>query len=72
MAKTVVQRTIPTPFHRRAFVVKAASLAVTRDASSGGCVRTVTINAQGTKRDFITNPNIPLYYGDAAPLRVAA
>jgi len=34
------------------FVVQALTHAMARDASSGGCVRTVTITSDGVKRDF--------------------
>lgn len=34
----------------KAFVVKAVSHAMARDGSSGGCIRTVTINKDGVFR----------------------
>lgn len=37
------------------FVRTAISLAMARDGSSGGCIRTVTISAEGVKRDFVAN-----------------
>ncbi|KAJ9507170.1 hypothetical protein QJQ45_004832 [Haematococcus lacustris] len=38
------------------FVVRAVGHAMARDASSGGCIRTVTIDANGARRDFCPNP----------------
>ncbi len=54
----------------KAFVVRALSYAMARDASSGGCIRTVTIDKGGQRRDFIKSYEIPLAYGEmAAPPR---
>ena len=36
----------------RAFVQAAVSHAMARDGSSGGCIRTVTIDESGVKRTF--------------------
>lgn len=35
----------------RAFVVKAVSHAMARDGSSGGCIRLVTIDSTGAKKE---------------------
>jgi 20S proteasome subunit beta 1 len=37
----------------KSFVQKSVGHAMSRDASSGGCIRTVVINASGVKRDFL-------------------
>jgi 20S proteasome subunit beta 1 len=50
----------------RAFVVKALTHAIARDASSGGCVRTVTITQEGVKRDFIPGTQLAATYGELA------
>lgn len=47
-----------------AFVVKALTHAMARDASSGGCIRTVTISSSGVKRDFLPGNNVPATYGE--------
>lgn len=51
----------------KAFVVKAVSHAMARDGSSGGCIRTVTINADGVARDFIPGDQVPVHYGELKP-----
>ena len=43
----------------RTFVQKSVSHAISRDASSGGCVRTVTITQHGARRDFIPGDSLP-------------
>eukprot|EP00879_Flechtneria_rotunda_P016039 GHRR01016776.1.p1 GENE.GHRR01016776.1~~GHRR01016776.1.p1 ORF type:complete len:223 (-),score=68.58 GHRR01016776.1:1217-1885(-) len=48
------------------FVVKALTHAMARDASSGGCVRTVTITSAGAKRDFIPGSKLQATYGELA------
>ncbi|KAF6257030.1 20S proteasome beta subunit A1 [Scenedesmus sp. NREL 46B-D3] len=48
----------------RAFVVKALTHAIARDASSGGCVRTVTITEGGVNRDFIPGTKLAATYGE--------
>jgi 20S proteasome subunit beta 1 len=56
-----------------AFVRAALSHAMARDASSGGCVRTVVVDANGAKRDFIPGPKLPPTFGElAAPSAAAA
>ena len=53
----------------KAFVVKALSFAMARDASSGGCIRTVTIDENGARRDFLPGSNVPATYGEMAGAR---
>jgi 20S proteasome subunit beta 1 len=48
----------------KAFVVKALSYAMARDASSGGCIRTVTITSEGVERDFLPGSNVPSTYDE--------
>lgn len=43
-----------------AFVVKSVTLAIGRDGSSGGCVRTVTVTKDGAKRGFLPNTALQL------------
>ncbi len=47
--------------------VRAVSLAIGRDGSSGGCIRTVTISEAGVKRDFMPGSQIQLYGEKAGP-----
>ena len=42
-----------------AFVRLAISLAMARDGSSGGVIRTVTINEEGVKREFVAGDKLP-------------
>lgn len=42
----------------KSFVVKALSFAMARDASSGGCIRTVTIDESGVRRDFLPGSQV--------------
>jgi len=48
----------------RDFVVKALTHAMARDSSSGGCIRTVTVDATGAKREFIGGSHVQPVYGD--------
>ncbi|KAK9917576.1 hypothetical protein WJX75_005968 [Coccomyxa subellipsoidea] len=48
----------------QAFVVKAVGLALARDGSSGGCIRTVVITKDGVRRSFLPNDKIPPAYGN--------
>jgi len=48
----------------KAFVIKALSHAMARDASSGGCIRTVTIDKDGARRDFLPGDQVPRQYGE--------
>ena len=49
----------------RAFVVQAVSLAMARDGSSGGNIRTVVINKQGIFRNFIDGTQVQLFNSPA-------
>ncbi|XP_066391851.1 proteasome subunit beta type-6-like [Miscanthus floridulus] len=49
------------------FVVKVVSLAMARDGASGGVVRTVTINADGMKRNFYPSDKLPLWHDELEP-----
>lgn len=42
----------------KAFVVKAIGFAMAWDASSGGCIRTVTIDENGARRDFLPGSQV--------------
>ena len=42
----------------QAFVVKAVGLALARDGSSGGCIRTVVITKDGARRSFLPNDKV--------------
>mmetsp|Transcript_18781 Transcript_18781/g.16259 ORF Transcript_18781/g.16259 Transcript_18781/m.16259 type:complete len:134 (+) Transcript_18781:265-666(+) len=42
------------------FAKNAIALAISRDNSSGGCIRVVDINKDGFKRQFIPNNDLPL------------
>lgn len=53
-----------TEAEAKAFVVKALGFAMARDASSGGCIRTVTIDANGVRRDFLPGSEVPPTYGE--------
>lgn len=56
-----------TEVEAKAFVVKALSHAMARDASSGGCIRTVTIDENGARRDFLPGSQVPIQYGELPP-----
>jgi 20S proteasome subunit beta 1 len=54
----------------KAFVVAAVGHAIARDASSGGCIRTVTIDKDGARRDFVPGDQVPTAFGELqAPTR---
>eukprot|EP00005_Dracoamoeba_jomungandri_P000535 CAMPEP_0174253932 /NCGR_PEP_ID=MMETSP0439-20130205/3296_1 /TAXON_ID=0 /ORGANISM="Stereomyxa ramosa, Strain Chinc5" /LENGTH=224 /DNA_ID=CAMNT_0015335251 /DNA_START=20 /DNA_END=694 /DNA_ORIENTATION=- len=44
------------------FVVNALSLAMARDGSSGGVIRTVCITEEGTERKMIPNDSLPKFW----------
>lgn len=44
----------------QAFVVRAVGLALARDGSSGGCIRTVVITKDGVRRSFLPNDKVKL------------
>lgn len=48
------------------FVRAALRHAMARDSSSGGCVRTVAIDAAGASREFIPGPKLPPTFGELA------
>lgn len=54
------------------FVVRALSHAMSRDASSGGCVRTVVIDQDGPRRDFLPGSHVPVTYGEMPRQGLAA
>jgi hypothetical protein len=47
-----------TEAEAHAFVVQALTHAIARDASSGGCIRTVTITSDGPKRTFLPGDKV--------------
>lgn len=62
-----------TEAEAKAFVVRALSHAMARDASSGGCIRTVTIDENGARREFIPGSHVPTCYGEMPnPAPIAA
>jgi 20S proteasome subunit beta 1 len=61
-----------TEAQAHAFVVAALKYATARDASSGGCIRTVTITSAGAKRDFLPGDQIPPTYGELPTPSAAA
>lgn len=60
----------------RKFVHTAVSHAMARDGSSGGCIRTVTIDESDCKRTFTPGTQVPLHYGElqtsATPMQISA
>jgi len=50
-----------------AFVTEALALAMSRDASSGGVIRLVTINAGGAQRRYISGSDVPLFFEELPP-----
>lgn len=61
-----------TEHEAKAFVVAALAHAIARDASSGGCIRTVVIDGGGARRDFVPGDKVPVTYGEMAPPPFAA
>eukprot|EP00850_Spirogloea_muscicola_P009966 SM000057S18396 [mRNA] locus=s57:347039:349141:- [translate_table: standard] len=51
-----------------AFVIKAVSLAMARDGSSGGVVRLITVNEEGAFRRFVPGDKLPLYHEELEPI----
>ena len=45
----------------KAFVRKAVSLAISRDGSSGGVIRTVTVNKDEQTKEFVPGNEVPVY-----------
>jgi 20S proteasome subunit beta 1 len=56
----------------KAFVVRAVRHAIARDGSSGGCVRTVVINARGVFRDFLPGTQLEATFGELPAPEAAA
>jgi 20S proteasome subunit beta 1 len=50
-----------------AFVRAALAHAMARDGSSGGVIRTVVINAEGVKREFVAGDRLPFSLTGAVP-----
>jgi 20S proteasome subunit beta 1 len=48
------------------FVKEALALAMSRDGSSGGIMRLVTVTEAGSKQQYIQGPDVPLF-GDELP-----
>ena len=46
--------------HASHLQVKAVTLAIGRDGSSGGCVRTVVVDEAGERRDFLPGSQLEL------------
>ena len=44
-----------------AFVARATALAMSTDGSSGGCVRLVTVSAEGAQRTFLPHNQLPKF-----------
>lgn len=56
-----------------ALVVEALSLAMTRDASSGGVIRTVTLDKSGASVRYVGGNEVPTWFEDLpAPSAAAA
>ena len=55
-----------------AFVRKAVAHAIARDGSSGGCIRTVAIDATGADRRFVGGDCVPSTFGDLLAPAVGA
>jgi 20S proteasome subunit beta 1 len=47
-----------------AFVKEAVALAMARDGSSGGIIRTVTVSSEGPKWQYLQGPDIPVFQDD--------
>jgi 20S proteasome subunit beta 1 len=45
-------------------VVDVLSLAMTRDASSGGVIRTVTLDKDGARARYIGGSDVPVWFED--------
>ena len=51
----------------RDFVVRAVSLAISRDGSSGGCIRTCVIDKDGVQKSFVPGSDVPQHQDEVAP-----
>ena len=47
-----------------AFVLRATCLAMSTDGSSGGCVRLVTVDRTGAKRQYFPQTQLPQFYDE--------
>lgn len=50
-------------------VKTALALAMSRDGSSGGIARLVTLSAAGAERKMIKGDDVPLFWDEIEPLR---
>ena len=48
----------------KAFVRKAVSLAISRDGSSGGVIRTVTVDEHEQTKEFLPGDQVPVYFDE--------
>ena len=48
-------------------VKTAVGLAMSKDGSSGGVIRTVTINEEGAERKLYSGEEVPLFQDEVAP-----
>mmetsp|Transcript_12562 Transcript_12562/g.28554 ORF Transcript_12562/g.28554 Transcript_12562/m.28554 type:complete len:99 (+) Transcript_12562:2-298(+) len=51
----------------KAFVRKAVSLAISRDGSSGGVIRTVTVDAAGQNKEMVPGDQVARYQDEHLP-----
>lgn len=56
-----------TQAEAEAMVVEALALAMARDSSSGGCIRTVTISREGAVEKYIRGDQVPLFHEEILP-----
>eukprot|EP00775_Hariotina_reticulata_P004055 gene4055-4302_t len=54
------------------FVIEALALAMARDASSGGVIRTVTLDKDGPKFRYIGGNEVPLFHEEIPPPNAGA
>jgi 20S proteasome subunit beta 1 len=52
-------------------VKEAIALAMSRDGSSGGVIRLVTVNKDGAERKMIQGPEVPTFWDELAPSAAA-
>lgn len=53
--------------HAEAMVVEALALAMSRDASSGGVIRTVTLDARGAAARYVPGNAVPQFFEELPP-----
>jgi len=63
---------VETGVNPQAFVRKTVSLAMARDGSSGGMIRTLTINNEGTHRHLTMGHEVPVGWDEIQGQGVAA